>query len=100
MEMASFDFEAPYNIYPRKGEGKTKGMAKLKKTIKKVEEYLRFLKAVENYTLLCKQNKTERQYIKHWSTFCNNWKDYENGEELGLIVVSSPSTLKPVAIRR
>ena len=33
-------------------------------------------KAVDNYIQYLKDNKTEDKYIKHGSTFFNNWEDY------------------------
>lgn len=79
-----FDFDTPYKKYPRKGEGKTAGMKKVSKEVKSEEDYCNFCRAVENYAELCTKNRTERQYVKMWSTFCNNWQDYIDREELGL----------------
>lgn len=70
-----FDFEVLYRAYPRK-EGKRRGMAKLKKTIKTKAEYDAFKGAMETYVALCKAEAREPQYIKLWQTFVNNWTDY------------------------
>lgn len=84
MQKASFDFEALYKLYPRKGEGKSKGLDKLRKTIRTEEDYLRVHKAITNYIALIEKTNRSPEYIKMWSTFCNNWEDYESAEELGL----------------
>lgn len=99
--MEKYDFEVLYQAYPRKGEGKTRGMQKLKKDIKSDEDYVLLGRAVENIVAIYKRNKTERQYMKMWSTFCNNWRDYINEDELGLpSVKQSAETFKPVVIKR
>lgn len=84
-----FDFETLYLRYPRRGEGKTKGMLKLKKSITSEEQFRRFETALNNYITLIEVSRRERQYIKMWSTFCNNWEDYESAEDLGLEVKHS-----------
>lgn len=76
----SFDFSIPYKKYPRK-EGKSVGLKKLEKTIISETDYLRFCKAVENYADLMAIRSTELKYIKMWSSFCNQWEDYETRED-------------------
>lgn len=98
------DFEVLYKSFPRK-EGKAKGMTKLKKTVKDHETYVRFGNAVTNYIELCKLEKREKTYIKHWATFVNCWEDYESREDLGLPAGPYSGALqvtqfKPVMIRR
>jgi hypothetical protein len=80
----TFDFESVYQLYPRKGEGKKAGMMKLERDITTEAKFERFKKAVENYAYLCRTRGTEREYVKMWSTFVNNWEDYENAEDLGI----------------
>lgn len=87
-EKPTLDFEEIYAHYPRRGEGKKAGMEKLKKSIKTRAEYERFCRAVMNYVALCNMERRDRQYIKHWSTFCNNWEDYEELEAPASGVVS------------
>lgn len=74
-ETPTFDFEILYDRYPRR-EGKQKGFLYLKRSVTTAAEYAAFERAIENYIALCIAEKRERQYIKIWSTFCNNWKDY------------------------
>ena len=78
-----YDFELVYKLYPRK-EGKLAGFKKLQKTIKNEEQYILLVQAVQNYAKLCQAEGRERQYIKMWSTFCNNWQDYVDTADLGL----------------
>lgn len=85
MSDSKFDFDALYKKYPRRGEGKKAGMAKINKTIKTPEEFERFSQAVGNYIALCEKYQLKREFVKYWSTFCNNWEDYESAEELGLV---------------
>ncbi len=74
-ETTEFDFESLYARYPRH-EGKKAGMAKLAKTIKTTDQYRDLERALENYVCQCIADKTERKFVKHWGTFCNNWTDY------------------------
>lgn len=81
-----FDFETPYQkFYPRKGEGKTKGMNRLKETITTKEQYDQWCIAIENYAKLCEQENRPKEYIKMFVTFVNNWQDYVSAEDLGLM---------------
>lgn len=70
-----FDFEAVYRKYPRK-EGKSRGMSKLRTTIKDEATYDAFIFAAESYIALCHKERREPKFIKHWGTFVNNWTDY------------------------
>lgn len=75
------DFEAIYRIYPRK-EGKAYGMRNLAIRVKDQETYDRVMKAAKNYTELCRLRGTEKQFIKLFGTFVNNWTDYEDISEM------------------
>jgi hypothetical protein len=61
------------SFYPRKA-GKTKGVQKLSKEIKSDNDILLLEKSVKNYAKSVKGY--EEQYIKHFSTFAGEWKDY------------------------
>lgn len=76
----TYSFDLFYNIYPKK-EGKTAGMKKLHSTIKSEADYIKFGLAVKNYCKLIEIRGTNYNYIKMWSTFCNNWRDYENASD-------------------
>jgi hypothetical protein len=62
------------NYYPRK-IGKTKGLEKLVKEVS-LEEVPNFNKAVFNYVAECKRQETPQNFIKHFSTFATEWKDW------------------------
>lgn len=70
---AHFDFEAVYQKYPLK-KGKSRGMKKIQREIKKPVDFERFSKAVDNYANEVKN--TEPRYIKHFSTFVSEWTDW------------------------
>jgi hypothetical protein len=66
------DLDPIYQQYPRK-EGKTRGYAVLLKDCKRSE--LEFLAiAVNNYAEAA--SNTEPKYIKHFSTFAKEWRDW------------------------
>lgn len=67
--------EAAYKNYPRK-MGKKDGHKRLRALIKSPEAYADLLLAIDNYNLKIAKEKTEPQFIKHWSTFANNYEDY------------------------
>jgi len=69
----SFDFNAVYNLYPRK-EGKKKGIQKLEATIKKKEDYDKLVVSTKNYSTLSEGK--DPQFIKLFSSFVSVWEDY------------------------
>ncbi len=71
----SFDFENLYASYPRK-QGKSLGMKKLQSTIKTPEDFEKAKQAIEKYTNHCKENAIDKQYIKMFSTFVGEWRDW------------------------
>ncbi len=75
----SFDFENLYASYPRK-QGKSQGLKKLQNQIKTQDDFDKARLAIENYTNHCKQNSTDKQYIKMFSTFANEWQDWLDPE--------------------
>jgi len=70
-----FDFENHYQLYPRKA-GKTKGLTICQREIKTEQDFENLRKAILNYKQICETNKTEKQFIKHFSTFMGSWRDY------------------------
>lgn len=72
---AEFDFESLYKKYPNK-KGKQKGLAACKRQIKNAEQYAELSAAVDSYAAECRREKTEKRFIKHFSTFMNCWPDY------------------------
>lgn len=75
--LSSFDFEKVYAEYPRH-EGKTKGVEKLKQTIKTQEEYEKLLRGIKAFSEKCKREGTDAKYIPHFATFVNQrrWEEY------------------------
>lgn len=73
--LSDTDFLEIYKLYPRK-IGKAKGLQKCKAQIKTKEDLECLKKAVEVYKSICQKEGTEKQYIKHFSTFMNCWRDY------------------------
>lgn len=77
-EAPLFDFEIPYQIYPRK-EGKARGFSVLKKTVKTDQDFNDFCKAVENY-----KNETigkQQDFIFKFNNFVGTpdiqcWRDH------------------------
>jgi hypothetical protein len=69
----SFDFDAVYNLYPRK-EGKKKGLERLKARIKKKEDYEKLTISVKNYVTL--NDGIEKNFLKHFDSFVSVWEDY------------------------
>jgi hypothetical protein len=69
------DIDPIYEIYPRK-IGKTKGVQKLRNQIKNENDLDLFRTAVLNYKNFVAKNKTESKFIKHFSTFVGEWRDW------------------------
>lgn len=73
------DFESLYKLYPRK-RGKTLGLEKCKRTIKTEKDYLDLKLAITNYARMVREEQTEPQYMKHFSSFMSCWRDYLDEE--------------------
>lgn len=71
----SFDIDAVYAKYPRK-QGKKRGIEKLKRSIKKPEQFSKLMQAVENYASYCKREQREQKFIKQFSTWAGEWEDW------------------------
>lgn len=72
----SDSFLKSYFLYPRK-EGKKRGWLSFQKQLKQnpdLEEKL--IKSVNNYNLWIQEKKTKPEFIKHFSTFMNEWEDW------------------------
>ena len=70
-----FDFETLWNKYPNK-LGKTASEKHFKATVKTDEDYESINKALDKYINHIKSNNVEAKFIKHGSTWFNNWKDW------------------------
>jgi len=80
-EKDTLNFDAIYKNYPRK-DGKSKGIESCLAKITTSQKYQDLQKAVENYKQLCLEEKTERKYIKMFSTFMNCWEDFIDTQEV------------------
>lgn len=87
-----FDFSNLYASYPRK-EGKSLGLRKLKSAIKTLEDFEDLKKAIDNYSKHCQKAGTEKQYIKHFSTFVSEWRDWLDPETGTAVVMKKKSGL-------
>lgn len=89
-----FDLEAAYENYPLK-EGKSKGIQKLSREIKTQEDYEALLRAIDKYS---RSEKVSNGYIKLFSTFASEWRDW-TAQDVGLR--ATPSTpVKSAEIKR
>lgn len=68
------DLEAAYQAYPRK-EGKSDGMKRLKAQVKTRADLEALKRAIANYV---EQQRLDgnTQYLKHFSTFTSEWRDW------------------------
>lgn len=77
------DLEAIYALYPRKGDGKTKGLVRLKAQLRTRESYEQALQAVRNYAEKTQAEHTEPGFIKRFDTWCSSaWRDYIDGPHI------------------
>lgn len=71
-----FNLESAYDLYPRK-IGKTKGLQKLAKDIQSQEDFDALLVAIKHY---CDSREVRDGYIRHFSTFVIDWRDWVDPE--------------------
>ncbi len=69
-----------YQLYPRK-RGKTPGIKRLVKEIKSEKDLSDLRSAVENYNKRCALDGTGQQYIKHFSSFVAEWRDWIEADQ-------------------
>lgn len=74
-KLTELDFEIVYSFYPRK-EGKSAGFKKIRSQLKTHQDLDDLRKAIDNYSTFLKRNGTEARFIKHFSTFMNEWRDW------------------------
>lgn len=73
------NFEQIYQAYPRKIK-KGLGFQRLKAQVKTEAQFIRLVKAVENYRAHCEREKLESKFIQHFSTWANQWEDWVDSE--------------------
>lgn len=88
-EQPSFDLERLYAKYPRK-LGKQKGLTKLKTQIKTQADFENLEAAIERYGAFCSRSKTEPQFIKHFSSFVSEWRDWLDPDVGALTSAEAP----------
>ena len=71
-----FNIDDIYAVYPRK-QGKAAGVKKLNGLIKTQEQFDLILQGAKNYAKYVERSKTEKQYIKQFSSWVNqeSWND-------------------------
>lgn len=74
-EKLTFDFESVYKKYPRK-EGKSAGIAWLKRHVKTERAFGELHEAVERYQRHCQSERLERQFTPHFSTWVKSYRDW------------------------
>lgn len=79
-DVSKFDFESLYKKYPRK-EGKSRGLKICKTQIKTREDYEKLSQAIDNYTSHTRTRVKDSTFIKHFSTFMGEWRDWVNYEQ-------------------
>lgn len=79
LKKEAFKFDEVYMLYPRK-IGKQRAYEFLEKNIKTKEEYELLKEAVINYSGYCKREGVEERFIKHFSTFAHEWRDWAYNE--------------------
>lgn len=67
--------EDAYKGYPRK-LGKSPGMKIIRRKLRSLEAVEAFKQAIWNYRKHLEREKTESQYIMHFSTFASQWTDW------------------------
>jgi hypothetical protein len=83
VQREQFDLEAIYAIYPRKGDGKGKGLEKLERQIRNRETYEQALQAARNYAAKVQAEQTPLKFVKQFVTWCNgHWRDYIDGPHI------------------
>lgn len=83
----NFDFMAIYNIFPRK-QGKANGLRKCSRDVKTTNDYLLLGKAVDKYVRHVKENYVEPKYIKMFSSFMSEWRDWTD-KDVGTVTISA-----------
>jgi predicted phage replisome organizer len=86
-------FEALWQAYPKK-LGRKQSEKHFHAELKKGKKPEDILKAIENYKSYIKDHNVGEQYIKHGSTFFNNWEDYLNYEPPKPKIISRTQLVK------
>lgn len=67
--------EEVYKTYPRK-LGKSPGLKKAKKEIKKTSDLENLKTAIQNYRSHLERENIEPKFTMHFSTFMSQWRDW------------------------
>lgn len=74
------DIERAYKQYPRK-VGKSRGLDIAIKQVKDPPTLHALETAIKNYAAAVRRDGTEKKYIKHFSTFMGEWRDWIQPDE-------------------
>lgn len=74
-EISKSDLEEVYQGYPRK-QGKSEGLRRLKAQIKTKDDLASLGVAIQNYRDHLAKSGTEAKYVKQFSSFVTDWKDW------------------------
>lgn len=85
-DVDSFDLESIYKTFPVK-KGKSKGMQRLAREIKTAEDFEALKVAVSRYM---QTEEVKRGFVKHWSTFANEWRDWTDPDAGSVSVQQEP----------
>jgi len=97
VDRSRHDLEIVYQGYPRK-QGKQRGMKTAYSQVKTDQDYTDLQTAVANYAAYCRREISEPRYIKQFSTFMSEWRDWVN-PEVGL-AGPTPSEIEKNKLRR
>jgi len=98
VDRSRHDLEIVYKNYPRK-QGKQRGMKTAYSQVKTDQDYTDLQTAVANYSAYCKREISEPRYIKQFSTFMSEWRDWVNPEN-GTSSIALDATTKTKPARR
>lgn len=97
------DFERVYREhYPRK-EGKDKGIERCLFQIKTWDDFELFERSVIAYKNQCELDRTEKKYIKHFSSFMSSWRgclDHDYGQGFSPTTASTDEVERLVAEKK
>lgn len=90
-------FDVIWSRYPRR-LGRKEAERHFKASVKTTQDWLDIQKALENYITQIRHEKIQDEFIKHGSTWFNNWRDYVSysGAELPKSRPSKPREPDPV----
>lgn len=77
-----FDFDLLWRRYPKK-IGKPEAIRHFNSTVKTLPDWQAVNRALDNYLTYLKTESTDRKFIKHGSTWFNQWRGWSEGSTHG-----------------